>query len=841
MKTVINKPKPSVSFRKLAFGLGLLVFVLALVVTPRDKALSADKVALADTSASSAWPVGQNLSPAALGSEYGAAVLLRAFLPQAGTPSVATFDGTDGTTCQPAKTEFKLGQNVCATATNTGGAAARRRFSWVDPQGFVRQQTSITTDPQDDHFAIPSDPTTTLSNGQVVTNVGNWRVNIISSRGAPVATAIFVVKDPHNATADLLVSKRAPTNSEQVAAGSNGSFDIIVQNNGPDDAATVTVTDHVPDNTTFVAMIQTSGQPSTSFTCTTVPDGLGNITCSIASFAAGASATFDFVYTASIASATTNEPYPSNNSATASATVSSVGGNTGVCTMHCPDDIVTPANTTDPNDPNKRGAVVHFTPPSGEGTCGTITVDHCNDCFFPLGTTKVTATATTGDSCSFTVTVTPAGVTISCPANQTADADSNCSATVNVGTATATGDNVTVIATRSDGRPMYTCDVNGTNCTRRTSDDPFPAGVTTITWIAYAHDTPGPYASLTDEEAHRTGSASCTQTVTVNDVTPPVITPPPDQTASADANCQAAVPDFTQSTTVTDNCSCAASDTSDTCQGRQRITVTQDPAPGTMVGLGAHDIKLTANDGSSNNNGAGNTSTAHMTFTVKDTTAPTITCPADMTTNTLPGTCSAVVIVGVATASDNCDTLVVPTGTRSDGQSILDPLYPKGTTTITWTATDASGNQSSCTQTITVVDNEPPTITFNGQTPSMWPPNHSYHTFTAADFISSVSDNCDTLSVSDVDIIMATSDEPENAPGSGNTLNDIVIASNCKSIQLRAERVASGNGRVYTITFRLRDHSGNTTTGTAKVYSPRNQGETPGDDGPHYTVTGNCP
>jgi hypothetical protein len=260
-----------------------------------------------------------------------------------------------------------------------------------------------------------------------------------------------------------------------------------------------------------------------------------------------------------------------------------------------------------------------------------------------------------------------------------------------------------------------------------------------------------------------------------------------------------------------------------------------------MVGLGAHDIKLTANDGSSNNNGAGNTSTAHMTFTVKDTTAPTITCPADMTTNTLPGTCSAVVIVGVATASDNCDTLVVPTGTRSDGQSILDPLYPKGTTTITWTATDASGNQSSCTQTITVVDNEPPTITFNGQTPSMWPPNHSYHTFTAADFISSVSDNCDTLSVSDVDIIMATSDEPENAPGSGNTLNDIVIASNCKSIQLRAERVASGNGRVYTITFRLRDHSGNTTTGTAKVYSPRNQGETPVDDGPHYTVTGNCP
>jgi hypothetical protein len=225
---------------------------------------------------------------------------------------------------------------------------------------------------------------------------------------------------------------------------------------------------------------------------------------------------------------------------------------------------------------------------------------------------------------------------------------------------------------------------------------------------------------------------------------------------------------------------------------------------------------------------------------VQDTTAPVITCPANITTNTDPGICAAFVLTGTATATDNCDSNPTINGTRSDNQP-LNALYPKGTTTITWTATDASGNHSSCTQTVTVVDNEPPVITFNGQTPSMWPPNHSYHTFTAADFISSVSDNCDSLSVSNVDIISATSDEAVNAAGSGNTLNDIVIAANCKSIQLRAERINSGNGRVYTITFRLRDSSGNTTTGTAKVYSPKNQGETPVDDGPHYTVTGSCP
>src|SRR5882672_2650761 len=195
-------------------------------------------------------------------------------MPQATpTPSIATFDGTGGT-CGAAKVEFNLGQEVCATATATGGSAARRRITWQDPEGFVRQSTAITTDPQSDQFTIPNTPTSTLSNGQVVNNLGNWRVNLVGR--SLVTYATFVVKDPANATADLSVTKIAPSNSQQVAAGSNGSFDIYVQNGGPDDAASVTVTDHVPNNTTFVAMIQTS-PPQTpnptepAFTCTTIP------------------------------------------------------------------------------------------------------------------------------------------------------------------------------------------------------------------------------------------------------------------------------------------------------------------------------------------------------------------------------------------------------------------------------------------------------------------------------------------------------------------------------------------------------------------------------------------
>src|SRR5205807_1419512 len=137
-----------------------------------------------------------------------------------------------------------------------------------------------------------------------------------------------------------------------------------------------------------------------------------------------------------------------------------------------------------------------------------------------------------------------------------------------------------------------------------------------------------------------------------------------------------------------------------------------------------------------------------QTITVNDTEAPVISCPANISRGTDPGTCSAVINPGTATATDNCDNPTI-TGTRSDNQP-LNASYPEGTTTITWTATDSSGNHSSCTQTITVNDTEAPRITTNGQTPMLWPANHAYHTFNVTDFVTGVSDNCDTIAVSRV-------------------------------------------------------------------------------------------
>ena len=105
-----------------------------------------------------------------------------------------------------------------------------------------------------------------------------------------------------------------------------------------------------------------------------------------------------------------------------------------------------------------------------------------------------------------------------------------------------------------------------------------------------------------------------------------------------------------------------------------------------------------------------------------------------------------------------------------------------------------------------------------------------------------VNDNCDgSISVSNVRIQLVTSDEADNGPGSGNTTNDMVIASDCKSVQLRAERENAGDGRVYTITFRVTDSAGNVGTKTSQVHVPKNLGVPVVDSGPHNAVTGTCP
>lgn len=147
------------------------------------------------------------------------------------------------------------------------------------------------------------------------------------------------------------------------------------------------------------------------------------------------------------------------------------------------------------------------------------------------------------------------------------------------------------------------------------------------------------------------------------------------------------------------------------------------------------------------------------------------------------------------------------------------------------------------TVTLGVIDNTQPVITLNGRTITLWPADHKYKTVKVSDLVDSASDSCDAgVNLGKVVIAQVSSDEPDNGSGDGDSSNDMVIAQDCKSVQLRAERDGKRNGRVYTITFKVKDGSGNVRTATAKVTVPKSQNGSPAvNDGSNHTVMGNCP
>jgi hypothetical protein len=252
--------------------------------------------------------------------------------------------------------------------------------------------------------------------------------------------------------------------------------------------------------------------------------------------------------------------------------------------------------------------------------------------------------------------------------------------------------------------------------------------------------------------------------------------------------------------------------------------------PTVSLPLGTTTITLVVNDGTVDSD------PDTVVVTVQDTTPPVITCPADVTVE--QETADGTVVPLTATATDICD--ADPTIT-SDELAI----YPLGTTTVTFTATDDAGNSASCTTTVTVEDTTPPVITPSDEQIVLWPPNHKYRTVEIPDCVISVTDICDAdVGIEDIVITSVSSDEPEDAQGNGdgNTVEDIVIVDS-ETVELRAERQGGGNGRVYTINFGVTDASGNTETGSCTVWVPHDQrsDSTAIDDGTSAGYTVNYP
>jgi HYR domain/Secretion system C-terminal sorting domain len=151
------------------------------------------------------------------------------------------------------------------------------------------------------------------------------------------------------------------------------------------------------------------------------------------------------------------------------------------------------------------------------------------------------------------------------------------------------------------------------------------------------------------------------------------------------------------------------------------------------TGCGSYDLSVTVS------NSAGCTSTCNIITAVVDNTPPTITCPANISTANATGLCGKNVTFNV-TASDNCGSPAV-VSTPASGS-----FFNTGTTTVTSVATDACGNSTSCTFTVTVSDNEAPVlsvpaaITINTDA--------GLCTSTASIGTATATDNCGTVTIS---------------------------------------------------------------------------------------------
>lgn len=120
--------------------------------------------------------------------------------------------------------------------------------------------------------------------------------------------------------------------------------------------------------------------------------------------------------------------------------------------------------------------------------------------------------------------------------------------------------------------------------------------------------------------------------------------------------------------------------------------------------IGTTAVTFSAQDSSDN------TAMCTVTVTVRDVEAPVITCPSDLSITT--GNAASATVTGfAATATDNSGSFVLSNTFDAAGGADASGAYPLGVTSVTWTATDPSNNVASCSATVTVTDDYPPTFT----------------------------------------------------------------------------------------------------------------------------------
>lgn len=329
--------------------------------------------------------------------------------------------------------------------------------------------------------------------------------------------------------------------------------------------------------------------------------------------------------------------------------------------------ITCPTDISVPNDLGQCGAVVTYTPPvgtgSGTGITTSLTTGLSSGSNFSVGTTQVTYTVSNNEgdseSCSFFVTVNDTEIPdMACPADIYVDANPmTCEAIVFFDLPTATDNCGIFDVFQFGGLP---------------SGSSFPVGENFVDF--QASDING-------------NSDFCRIKIIVQDVSDPIITCPGDLTFQIYTSCDTVI-------------NYVAPIGSDGCTPNTTV-LTSGNGPGGTFSVGTTTETYTVTDLH------GNAASCSFDINIIDAAPPAITCPGDITVNVAPGTCEAIVSFADAVATDNCTVAsVIQTSGPASGS-----LFPAGNTIVEFTATDASGNQSSCSFTVTVSENEIPQIT----------------------------------------------------------------------------------------------------------------------------------
>jgi hypothetical protein len=450
---------------------------------------------------------------------------------------------------------------------------------------------------------------------------------------------------------------------------------------------------------------------------------------------------------------------------------------------------------------------------------------------FPLGTTTVTVTATdaAGNAASGTFTVTVSDTTapaLTLPVNFTVE---------------ATGPNgapATFAASATDAVSTPTLAYSAT------PGSVFALGTTTVT------------ATATDAAGNK---STGTFTVTVVDTTAPTLALPHDLLVEATGPSGAAV-SFVA--TATDAVSTP--------------TIVYSVAPGSIFPLGPTAVNVTATDA------AGNVSNGAFTVTVRDTTAPALTLPENMTLEATGPNGATVTFAASATDAVSTPTLTYSVASGS--------IFPLGTTTVTATATDAAGNKSNGTFTVTVIDTtapalavphdlvveatgangavvffaatatdavSTPTIGYDVAPGSTFPLGTTTVNVTATDAAGNTAHGAFMVTVRDTTapVIAALTASPNTIWPPNNKMVAVTLTAQASdavgvlalhivsvsanesvspsamrvtgplALELLADRDGNGSGRLYTIIVEARDSAGNASTRAVTVSVPHDSGK----------------